>query len=202
VGRAEVEAKLAEARKRRREAEERLREHEERLEGLEEERELLLGSSALARQALGDLHGYEERLQQELAALQVEEQLREAYAETLRARDNALEQASLAVAAVAAAFEQVDAARADLIEAYRRLRVVAPDAPLALPPEPADFRERWTAIAPLVEQEIGRKLESELIEAAVRSPNYLALEALPEHLRALAMQRRREMTSANREQSK
>jgi len=195
VARAEVEAKLVAAQTRRQEAEERLREHAERLQELEEERESLLGSSALARQALADLEEYEKRLQQELTALRIDE-LRAAFSESVRARDAALEHASLAVSEVAAAFERVDAARAELAERHRRLREVDPGAPRVVPPEPTDFRERWSAVAPLVEQELGRKLESELVEAAVRSPNVLAFQALPEHLRELAVQRRRDVMHA------
>jgi hypothetical protein len=171
------------------------------LEELEREREALLGSSALAQQAVADLQEFEERLRQELVALRVGE-LRAAFAEAVRARDEALEQASLVVGEVAAAFARVDAARAELAESHRRLRELAPDTPRTLPPEPTEFRERWSAVAPLVEQQLGRKLESELVEAAVRSPNALAFQALPEHLRELAMQRRRDvMQAANREAS-
>jgi chromosome segregation ATPase len=192
MSRADIEAKLAAAETHRREAEERLRRHAERLQELEEERKSLLGSSALAQQALADLEQYRERLQQELVAAEVEEH-RVAFAEAIVARDRELENASLAVAEVAAALERVDAARAELAESHRRLRSLVPDTPRALPPEPAEFRDRWSAIAPLVEQELGRKLDYELVEAAARSPNRLAFEALPEHLRDLAKQRRREV---------
>jgi chromosome segregation ATPase len=192
VGRTELEEKLAAAETRRREAEERLREHDERLHELEEERESLLGFSALARQALADLDEYQQRLQHELAELRVAE-LRQAFADAVRARDDALETAAAAVSGVAAALQRVDAARAELAACHRRLGQAAHGPPPRIPPEAAELRDRWSSIAPRLEEELGRQLDYEMVEAAARSQNRLAFEALPEHLRELAKQRRRDI---------
>jgi chromosome segregation ATPase len=195
VGRSDAEAKLTAAQTRRREAEEQLRQQEERLGELEEERESLIGSTALARQALADLSEYEKRLEQELASLRLEE-LRVEFAQAVRARDGALERASLAVAELAEALDRVDNARAELLKSHRRLAEAGSGPSPAIPPEPTRFRDRWSAIAPLVEQELGRRLDYELVEAAARSSNRLAFQELPEHLRELAVQRRREVMQA------
>lgn len=196
MGRAEAEAKLAAAQTRRREAEDQLRQHEERLEELEDERESLVGATALARQALSDLAEYERRLEQELTALRAEE-LRAAFSKAVRARDEALNRASIVVAELAESLERVDAARAELTKSQRRLEEAG--VAQAIPPEPTRFRDRWSAIAPLVEAELGRRLEYELVEAAAQSPNRLAFQSLPEHLRELAIKRRREIIDAAQE---
>jgi len=193
VERSEIEAKLAAVTERQALTSQRLRVLADRLAAMEEEHEALLGETALAKQEAADSQEYIERLQEELAAATRIEEAQAAFQQAIADRDAALEQASMAVAQVAEALENVERSRETVVEAHSRLRVltVAPN----LPPEPADFRERWVAVAPLVGQELGRRLEYEIVETAARSRNYLILESLPEHLREVARQRQREYLS-------
>lgn len=189
--RSEIESTLASVVQRLKLSEERVRVLTDRLAAMQEEHDALLGEAALAKQESVDFQQYVDRLQEELAvAIRIEE-AQASFQQVVDARDAALEQASLAVEQVAAALEHVDVVRESVAEAHAQLQSVYPDAN-PIPAEPLDFRERWTAVAPLVEQALGRRLDSELIEAAARSGNHLVVKALPEHLRILAIQRRRE----------
>ena len=47
-------------------------------------------------------------------------------------------------------------------------------------------------VVPLVEQELNRRLESELVAQAAASSNPFDIESLPAHLQALARERRRD----------
>jgi vacuolar-type H+-ATPase subunit I/STV1 len=195
VEKAEIEATLATAAERLRLTEERLHELTDRLAKMDEEREAILGQAALTKQAIADYQQHHERLQQELADATRREEADAAFQQAVDARDVALDQASAAVAAVAAAFERLDAARQAAVQAHTHLQSVNPRA-RSMPPEPTDFHERWAAVAPLLQKELGVQLESELVEAAARSGNYLVVKNLPEHLRELASQRLREYQEA------
>lgn len=200
--RAEIEAKLAAFTERRRLTEQRLQELADRLAEIEEERGALLGEIALGRRAIADYEEAVDRLQGELIEAARKDEALAALHQAIEVRDSALEEASVAIEQVAAAFGRVDAARDAVVAAHRHVRSVDANAAPGLPPEPVDFRERWSTVAPLVEQELGRRLDSELVEAAVRSSNYLAVESLPEHLREFAQQRWRDSRKRPRERSR
>jgi chromosome segregation ATPase len=192
MDRNEVEAKLAAAEDRRREAEERLAQNLQRLEQLEEERAELLGASAIAKRGLADFDEYREQLHAQLAAIEVDE-ARLAFEEALGGRDQALDRAAESLEDVVKAVAEVQAARQSVVETHRRLTKLDPAASRVVPSEPSTFEERWRDAAPLLESELNRKLEIEMINAAVRSPNSRAIDQLPEHLRELAQQRLRDV---------
>jgi hypothetical protein len=187
VSREEIAQKLAAAERGRREAEERLRENTERLVEVEHERAAVLGDSALAERALADFDQHLARLAEELAAVEVEE-ARAAVDQALRRRNDTLDEAANAARQLIAALAAIDEARAEVAEAHRQLRVADRQA-APVPPEPSIFDEPWHELAPLVEAELGRRLESEAVEAVARSMNGRLIEDLPEHLRELARQR-------------
>lgn len=192
MGRNEVEEKIAATEARRREAEEELEEKAARLAELEDERGVLLGEAALAERRAGALHDHLAQLQEELVAVE----RAEAYAAVdaaVRARDAALARGAEAAHQLSAAIEQIEKARMNLAEAHREVRAKDAGTRMTLPPEPNTFDEHWQALAPLVEAELGIQLESKLVEAAARSSNYLVINHLPEHLRELARQRKREL---------
>jgi chromosome segregation ATPase len=196
MDKSEVEARIAAAEAERLNAEQRLRERTERLNDVEAERESLLGEIGLARQALADFQEYRERLRRELAEAELEE-ARAAVQEAVRLRDEELAGVSRAVVDLTAAVERADAARAALGETHRRLRTLDPQTPATPAPEPARLQEQWMRVASLVEAELRRARESELVEQAARSPDHRLIASLPEHLRSLAMQRKRDFLEAS-----
>lgn len=191
MNRKEAESKLAVAEARRREAQERIEENAQRLARLEEERVDLLGDSAIAQRGVADFDAYLESIQEELAAIEVDE-AHAAFKAAVRERDEALERAAEAVEGLVAAVNRIAAARESVCDTHRRLGTLDPAAPPLVPPEPKIFDEPWQDLAPLVESELDRRLESQIVEAAVQSPNLLVIDQLPEHLRELAWQRKRE----------
>ena len=192
-----VEEKLSILEVRRREAEASLQESVDRLATLEDELAATLGKRKLAERQAADIDEYMERLHRELAAAKVAE-ARDAVKEAVRVRDVANAEASDAAAELGSAIERIASARDALQEAHKRLRNLDRQAPRTLPPEPCDFDERWRTLAPKVEAELGVRLETELVEAAARSNNYLMVEQLPEHLQELARQRKRDLIAAKR----
>jgi chromosome segregation ATPase len=195
MNREEIEGKLVVLDSRRRDAQERLERSAARLEELEQERASLLGDYHLAERAAADYTEHLERMQKELAAVEVSE-ARDAVRERVDARDAAIEKGAAAAAQLVAAFERLDRARADLRNAHQHLRAIDLEAPKGLPPEPQAFDEQWRGLAPMVEAELRVRLESELVEAAVRSPNTMVMRDLPEHLRELARQRKNDLRQA------
>jgi chromosome segregation ATPase len=193
----EVEEKLSILEVRRREAEASLQESADRLAALEDELATTLGKRKLAERQAADIDEYMERLHRELAAAKVAD-ARDAVKEAVRVRDVAIEEASEAAAELGSAIERIASARDALQEAHKRLRNLDRQAPRTPPPEPCDFDERWRTLAPKVEAELGARLETELVEAAARSHNYLMVEQLPEHLQELARQRKRDLIPTKR----
>jgi chromosome segregation ATPase len=190
-----VETELANSAARQRAAQQQLEAAAERLAQMEEERTELLGQSAIAKQALADFETRQRELEAQLVAIEADE-ARIGLVEAIAQRDRLVERAADAVQGLVAALADVEEARGKVAEAFSRARALDPSTATALPPEPAIFREGWRALAPVVEAELGRRLEVELVEAAVRSPNMLVIEDLPEHLRELARQRKREQISS------
>jgi chromosome segregation ATPase len=188
--RQEVEQKLAALEEQQRQARAKLQAATERLTELEEERATTLGEATLAERYAADIEANLEQLRQELA--------RATFQAAIRERDAVLAEASEAAARLAAAIDAIATARDRIGEAQKRLRAIDRRAPSAVPPETSEFNERWRALAPKVEAELGLQLESELVEAAARSPNYLVLQSLPMHLQELARQRQRELRDEKR----
>lgn len=195
MDRREVESKLVNADARRREARERLEQNAARLAELDDERAALVGESRLAERAAADYEEHLTRLRAELAAVEVSE-ARAAVRGAIEARDARIAEAAAAVSEVLAALERTSSARAELQKAHHHLRTIDADAPKVLPPEPTVFDDRWQRLAPLIEAELGVRLESELLDAAARSANPRAIDDLPEHLRELARQRRNDLHRA------
>ena len=192
MDRKDVEAKLAATEARRRAAEARLQENARRLQRLEEERSALLGDSTIAERSVADFESYQERLRAELAAIEVDE-ARASLSDAVRARDAALERAARTAAAVVAALDEVEGARTYVTETHHRLRSIDPTASADAPAEPTSFDEHWQIVAPMIERELGRRLESQMVEAAARSRNVTAIDDLPAHLREIARDRRRSL---------
>jgi chromosome segregation ATPase len=188
--RQEVQQKLKALEEQQRQARARLQAATERLAELEEERAATFGEATLAERYVADIEANLERLRHELA--------RNAFQDAIRERDAALAEASEAAARLAAAIDAITTARDRLREAQEQLRAIDRDAPAAVPPETTEFSERWRALAPLVEAELGVQLETELVEAAARSSNYLVIESLPVHLQELAHRRQRELIEQRR----
>lgn len=195
MDRAQVEARLADAEQRRREAESSLAEHTERLEKLEEERAELLGRSQLAKQHISDFDAHLTKLHADLAAIELEE-ARADFEAAVQHRDDAFRKAADVVDALAAAVEELGRARAQVAEAHRVVEHLDPEEQYAVPSEPSTFKDQWQEAEPLVEAELNASLDSRLVEEAVRNPNPLVIEQLPEHLRDLARRRKREMILA------
>jgi DNA repair ATPase RecN len=193
--RKEVEQKLAVLQARQQEAQARLNEAAERLAELDEERAVTLGEAQLAERHTVDLAEHLERLQQELAAAEVAE-AEDALRDAARVRDAVLAEAAEAADRLATAIDAIATARASVRETEKRLRALDRSARTVVPPETNVFDERWRALAPMVEAELGVRLESELVEAAVRSGNHLSVKSLPDHLQELARQRQRDLMRA------
>jgi hypothetical protein len=188
MDRAEIERQVAAAERRRRQAAERLAQNEQRLRALEEERAALEGDAVLARRGIEDFGEHLARLHEELRVVEVEE-AKHALADAVRGRDQAVGEAAGAVAATLLALEGLQAARAAVQEAEQRLEGLDRDTSSSIPPESDQLDEPWEALVSVVRQESELRLERDLVEAAARSSNALAIEELPEHLRELARQR-------------
>jgi hypothetical protein len=188
--RQEVERRLAVLEEQQRQAQARLQAATERLVELEEERAATLGEAALAERYVADIEAHLERLRKERA--------RAAFQDAIRERDARLAEASEAAARLAAVIDAIATARDGLREGQRQLRAIDRRAPSPMPREPSEFSERWCALAPKVEAELGVQLETELVEAAARSSNYHVLESLPMHLQELARQRQRQLLDEKR----
>jgi exonuclease SbcC len=197
VDRAEVEAKLATVAARRQETLERLEQQQERLARVEDERAAIEGDLILARRAVSDFENYEARLQEQLAAVEIEE-ARVAVEQAVATRNRAAEQAAAAAEGLRSAHDQLQRAREAVSEALSRLRELDRSARGSPPPEPVSFEEQWQQLAPLVEQELNVQLQAAAVAAAARSANHLDIERLPDYLQPLARERRRELLESRR----
>jgi chromosome segregation ATPase len=197
MGREDVEERLRALAERRNEAEQQLRETEQRLAEVEEEHNELQGALQLRHRQLQDLQEYEERLNDELRHAAVEE-ARAALDETVERRDTAVRQAADAAAGLRAAVERLDEAREAVAAAEAALRRLDVSAAVTAEPEPVNFEEEWSSVAPLVEQELNERLKMQIVAAAAESVNPLDIESLPEELKLLARARRREILKTRR----
>ena len=193
VTRAEAERRLQQAEESLREAVTRHEQTQRELQELEERRDQIRGESELARRAIADFEQLKERSQQELASVAMLEQARATLAEAVEARDEVVARAAGAFESAVTLLEEVEAKRADVVEAHRRLKSLDPAAGRFAPDEPDLLHEPWQRLVSAVKAELDGELESDMVEAAARSHLPSALNALPEHLRVLASQRRNEI---------
>lgn len=181
-----------------RQAAERLETTEKRLGELDQEREAVLGESELARRALAQLDESIAAMREELAALELEE-ARKALADAAAQRDATIEKTAAALDTAVALLEEVDVRRKAVAEATERVAALAPRTPrgrVVAPEEPDTLHEPWQRLVTVVKDQLDEELETEAVEAAARSNAPYAINALPEHLRAVAMERRRQLQRA------
>ncbi len=190
--RQQVEQKLATAEAQRAQAARRLAENEQRLAQLEDERVALLNGAEMARRGVSDFDEHLERLRSELAAVQIDE-ARADVVQSVRSRDQAVEQAAATFEASLVALRRIDQARVSVAEAHGRLRALEPTARESVPPEPDTLEEKWAEFASVFQERTGRQLETDLVDAAARSVTLRAIDELPGHLRELALQRRHDL---------
>jgi hypothetical protein len=174
---------------RRAETERELHEAEARLAEIEDERNELSGMLALRRRAVEDFAQYERQLRDDLAAVDLEE-AHAAVTAAIEARDVAVGDAAKKASELRFAHDLLEQRRRELADAVDALRRLRPPSKVSVPAEPETFEEEWRSVVPLVEQELNRRLESELVAQAARSNNPLDIESLPAHLQALAKERR------------
>jgi len=187
--REEVERRLELAETNRQQAAERLQIAEQRLEELEGERSQILGESDLARRSIAELARLADECRSELAAVELEE-ARDRLAEAVEARDRSIGEAAEALGSAVKLLGAIDEHRAAVADAHQRLKSLDPSAGRAAPDEPDVLHERWQQMVSLVRTELDGELESDIVDAAARSNSPVALNALPQHLRILAEERR------------
>lgn len=188
----EAERRLELAEANLRQAAERLQGAEQRLMDIEDQRTQILGESELVRRSIADFESLAEKCRAELAALKLEE-LRGQLAKAVEARDQIIAEAADALGSAVALLGEVDGHRAAVKEAHKKLRSLDPAAGRAAPEEADVLHEPWQRMVSLVRTELDEELESDIVEAAARSDAPHAINSLPQHLRILATERRREI---------
>jgi chromosome segregation ATPase len=195
MSRDDVERRMRAAEATLQQAAERLETTEKRLGELDQEREAVLGESEIARRALTDLEQAIADLREELASLELEE-ARQGLADAVAERDATIEQTAAALGTAVALLDQVDLRRQAVTEASERVAALDPRTPkgrVVAPEEPDTLHEPWQRLVTVVKEQLDEELETEIIDAAARSNAPYAINALPEHLRAVAMERRRKL---------
>ena len=182
MNREDVERKVKVAEASLQDANARLETAVQRLEELEREREQTLGESEIARRAVADFERLCEGLRNDLALLELEE--------AVQVRDRVIAEAAAALDASTRLLEEIGARRAAVAEADERVRALDPSK-RRVPEEPDILREPWLRMVSAVKAQLDEELEADLVDAAARSNKPRAINELPEHLRALATQRRR-----------
>jgi chromosome segregation ATPase len=198
MSRDDIERRMRVAEATLQQAAERLETTEKRLGELDQEREAAVGESEIARRALTELEQAIADLREELVAVELEE-ARQALADAVAERDATIEQTAAALDTAVALLEQIDRRRRAVTEASERAAALDPRSPggrIVTPEEPDTLHEPWQRLVTLVKDQLDEELESEIIDAAARSNAPYAINALPEHLRAVAMERRRKMQRA------
>jgi chromosome segregation ATPase len=199
MSRDDVEEKLRLAEETLQQAAARLEGTEKRLESLEQERAAALGEAEIARRTLSDIDRVMADLREELAALELEE-ARHALTEAAHGRDKVIAEAAAALETAVRLLEEIEVHRAAVEEAHERVISLSPSgAPRGrapAPEEPDILHEPWQRLVAVVRDRLDEELESEVVDAAARSHAPYAINALPEHLRAVAMERRRKLHQA------
>jgi hypothetical protein len=199
MSREDIEGKLRLAEETLQQAAARLQGTEERLESLEEERAAALGEAEIARRTLSDIDQVIADLRTELNALEVEE-ARQALSEAMQVRDRVIAETAAALEAAVRLLEEVETRRAAFAEAHERVLSLSPSGQRGrapAPEEPDILHEPWLRLVAVVKDRLDVEFESETVDAAARSnAQPYAINALPEHLRAVAMERRRKLQKA------
>jgi hypothetical protein len=158
---------------------------------LEERRESVLGKSEQARRAMADYGRLIEQSRKKLAALKVEE-ARVALAEAIQLRDAILAKTAVTLNSAVSLLEMADAKRGAVAEAHQRLTSLDHTVGRAAPEEPDILHEPWQRMVAAVKPKIDQVLESDIADAAARSNLPGALDALPQHPRIHAAERRKQ----------
>ncbi|HZG34333.1 MAG TPA: hypothetical protein VEY87_00655 [Gaiellaceae bacterium] len=191
--REELERRLAAAEASAEEASARLERTQKRLGEIDDERATILGETEIARRALADLGDEIARSRDALAAFEVEE-ARVALTEAIRRRDQVLIDAAAALNTAVDLLQEIDARRAAVTEAREQLGQVEPRSRGDRAPEEPDvLHEPWQRMVATVKAQLDEALEIDIVEAAARSNAPSALNSLPQHLRVLASERRRQL---------
>ncbi len=190
--REEVERKLELAETSLRQAAARLEATQQQLAEIEDQRAQILGESEIARRAMADFERLSEQSRNELAAVELED-ARVALAEAVQARDQIVANAAAALDTAVGLLGEIDEHRNAVVQAHQRVRSLDQAAGQAAPEEPDVLHEPWERMASVVKTELDEQLESDIVDAAARSHLPHAINALPQHLRILATQRRQEM---------
>lgn len=164
---------------------------ERALDELEGRRNEAAGRVAIARKAATNYAARLEERRQALAhALEAEAQAR--LLEAVEARDDAANRAAEAIAHLIASFERLEAARAATAERVEETESHS-GRPAEVGPEPVELEQEWTRLIDFVRRRAQLRLDDELVEAAASSPTGFEINKLPQELRMIARQRRREL---------
>lgn len=163
---------------------------EETLARLKQSQSETAGRLTLASRAEADL---KLRLAEVQTALQdaAREAAERAFREAVAVRDANAKEAATAISRAIAKLENLDAARAVVLQAAEEVTQAGVRVTPTEPDEPAAFAEQWTRLEQLVREHVQWRLEEDLIEAAAASAMGHAIEDLPIHLQQLARERRR-----------
>jgi chromosome segregation ATPase len=198
VVREKIEQRLAAAEIALEEAAARLERTQKRLREIDQERATIVGETDIARRAVSDLEAEIAKSREALAAAEVEE-ARAAVTEAVQRRNEVINDAAAALNTAVDLLEQLRVCRADVVDAQKRLTRLDPANAnrTAAPAEPGVVDEPWQRIVSAVKAQLDEDLEIDIVDAAARSNAPSAIDALPEHLRVLAVQRRRELQRAS-----
>jgi hypothetical protein len=161
---------------------------------LEERQAETAGRLALAEGQAAELRHRLELREAELEEAQ-EQALYDAFLSDLADRDAAAFDAAARLDGVVEALAELDRQRAKAEESLER---VPERFEAGVPEEPQEFRDAWERLIAVVGSKLDKRLDEELLEAAVRSPNGFAISNLPPHLKEAARQRRRREMAAVR----
>lgn len=146
--------------------------------------------ASLAERAISELEGRVTAQREALAHSRRVEEKRNELAARLAERDAAANEAASAVDVLLGRLDELAARREAVAAAGEAVRALSGER-AEMPPEPSALLEQWERLTERVSTQLGRELETQLIEAAARSPLGNAIEDLPAHLRILATERRR-----------
>jgi hypothetical protein len=173
----------------------------QRLIELERHRTTALGEAETPRRAPADVDEEIGQAPETIAGLELEK-ARAALAEAVQRRDQVIRVAAAALDSAVDHLAQIEAQRAAVVEAEKRLTALQPpDAweSAVAPEEPDILTEPWQRMVAAVKTQLDEELDEDIIEAAARSYTTYAINVLPPHLQELAMQRRRELQRADLE---
>jgi chromosome segregation ATPase len=171
------------------------KEAEDTLERLKASEVEAAGRLSIAARAQADL---EQRLAQLQGARREAEraEAEQTFRGAVAARDRMADEAAEAIASAVTAIANLQEARAAIEYARNAGAAVGAEIPKAPPGEPPAFAEQWSRVEQIVRDEANLQLESDLVEAAAKSPMGNAIKDLPAHLQHLAHQRRRTLLGA------